>query len=177
MSNENDLRARLVPAVCTQCGAALEVDPTQEAAVCKYCNTPFIVDKAIQNYNIQQAKIEHVDNVTIDMKGTADSFFGFLGNQMSESREVRREERRAWREQSHQESMAFMKIFMYMMIGMFALAAIWFVIMQIKGDNGSDAPAESEPTAIVETVQDSGAENSNSTGGSLSFEFHTGTGN
>ena len=174
MSNENDLRTRLVPAVCTQCGAALEVDPTQEAAVCKYCNTPFIVDKAIQNYNIQQAKIEHVDNVTIDMKGTADSFFGFLGKQMSESREVRHEERRAWREQSHQESMAFMKIFMYMMIGMFALAAIWFVIMQIKGDNGADVP-ESEPTAIVETMPESAADNS--TGGSLSFEFHTGTGN
>ena len=52
MSSVDDLRARLVPAVCTQCGAALEVDPTQEAAVCKYCNTPFIVDKAIQNYNI-----------------------------------------------------------------------------------------------------------------------------
>jgi len=139
MSSTEDLRARLVPAVCTQCGAALEVDPTQEAAVCKYCNTPFIVDKAIQNYNIKNAKIEHVDTVNIDMKGTADSFFGFVGKQMSESREVRREERRAWREQSHQESMAFMKIFMYMMIGMFALAAIWFIIMQIKGDNGSDA--------------------------------------
>ena len=172
MSNENDLRARLVPAVCTQCGAALEVDPTQEAAVCKYCNTPFIVDKAIQNYNIQQAKIEHVDNVTIDMKGTADSFFGFLGKQMSESREVRREERREWRAQSHEESMVFMKIFMYMMIGMFALGAIWFVIMQIKGDNGADVP-ESEPTAIVETMPESSPDNAEG----FSFEFHTGTGN
>ena len=172
MSNENDLRARLVPAVCTQCGAALEVDPTQEAAVCKYCNTPFIVDKAIQNYNIQQAKIEHVDNVTIDMKGTADSFFGFLGKQMSESREVRREERREWRAQSHEESMVFMKIFMYMMIGMFALGAIWFIIMQIKGDNGADVP-ESEPTAIVETMPESSPDNAEG----FSFEFHTGTGN
>ena len=172
MSNENDLRTRLVPAVCTQCGAALEVDPTQEAAVCKYCNTPFIVDKAIQNYNIQQAKIEHVDNVTIDMKGTADSFFGFLGKQMSESREVRREERREWRAQSHEESMVFMKIFMYMMIGMFALGAIWFIIMQIKGDNGADVP-ESEPTAIVETMPESSPNNAEG----FSFEFHTGTGN
>ena len=169
MSNENDLRARLVPAVCTQCGAALEVDPTQEAAVCKYCNTPFIVDKAIQNYNIQQAKIDHVDNVTIDMKGTADSFFGFLGKQMSESREVRREERREWRAQSHEESMVFMKIFMYMMIGMFALGAIWFIIMQIKGDNGADVP-ESEPTAIVETMPESSPNNAEG----FSFEVHTG---
>ena len=172
MSSENDIRTRLVPAVCTQCGAALEVDPTQEAAVCKYCSTPFIVDKAIRNYNIQNAKIEHVDKVTIDMKGTADSFFGFLGKQMSESREVRREERREWRAQSHEESMAFMKIFMYMMIGMFALGAIWFIIMQIKGDNGADVP-ESEPTAIVETMPESSPNNAEG----FSFEFHTGTGN
>ena len=81
MSTKNDLRTRLVPAVCTQCGASLEVDPSQEAAVCRYCNTPFIVEKAIQNYSIQNAKIEHVDTVNIDMKGTADSFFGFLGTQ------------------------------------------------------------------------------------------------
>ena len=169
MSNENDLRARLVPAVCTQCGAALEVDPTQEAAVCKYCNTPFIVDKAIQNYNIQNAKIEHVDKVTIDMKGTADSFFGFLGNQMSESREARREERREQRAESREINRAFMKIFMYMMIGMFALAAFWSVLMMFRGDDGSDVP-ESEPTAITETVP----ENSADSGAGFSFEVHTG---
>ena len=104
MSSTEDLRARLVPAVCTQCGAALEVDPTQEAAVCKYCNTPFIVDKAIQNYNIKNAKIEHVDTVNIDMKGTADSFFGFVGKQMSESREARREDRREYRAREEEET-------------------------------------------------------------------------
>jgi len=40
----------LVPAICTQCGAAIEVDNSQEAAVCKYCGTPFIVEKAIHQY-------------------------------------------------------------------------------------------------------------------------------
>ena len=44
-------KAKLVAAVCTQCGAQLEVDPNAEATVCKYCNTPFIVEKAINNYN------------------------------------------------------------------------------------------------------------------------------
>ena len=173
MSNENDLRARLVPAVCTQCGAALEVDPTQEAAVCKYCNTPFIVDKAIQNYNIQNAKIDHVDNVTIDMKGTADSFFGFLGKQMSESREVRREERREQRAESREMNRAFMKIFMYMIIGVFAFGIIAFIVMQLSGDSSAEGPIEREPTAITETVQ----ENGTGTGGSINFEFHSGTGN
>ena len=41
MSNENDLRSRLVPAICTQCGGQVQVDPSQEAAVCQYCGTPF----------------------------------------------------------------------------------------------------------------------------------------
>jgi tetratricopeptide (TPR) repeat protein len=41
----------LVAAKCTQCGASLEVDAAQDAAICKHCGTPFIVEKAISNYN------------------------------------------------------------------------------------------------------------------------------
>lgn len=41
----------LVPAICTQCGSKLEVDPSKEAAVCPYCKTPFITQKAINHYN------------------------------------------------------------------------------------------------------------------------------
>ena len=39
MEEKEVKKIKLVPAVCTQCGAALEVDPSQEAAVCKFCNT------------------------------------------------------------------------------------------------------------------------------------------
>ena len=41
----------LVPAICTQCGAKLEVDPNQEAAICPHCHTPFVTETAINNYN------------------------------------------------------------------------------------------------------------------------------
>ena len=41
----------LVQAKCTNCGANLEVDNTKDAAVCPSCGTPFIVEKAINNYN------------------------------------------------------------------------------------------------------------------------------
>lgn len=41
----------LVPALCTQCGSKLEIDSSQEAAVYPYCHTPFITEKAINNYN------------------------------------------------------------------------------------------------------------------------------
>ena len=40
----------LVPAKCTSCGATLTLDPSQDAALCPFCNTPFIVEKAINNY-------------------------------------------------------------------------------------------------------------------------------
>ncbi len=49
--NDRTNKSPLVPAICTQCGARLEVDPSQEAAICKYCGTPFIVERAINNYN------------------------------------------------------------------------------------------------------------------------------
>ena len=39
-----------VPAKCTQCGANIEVDNTKEAAICSFCGTAFITEKAIQNF-------------------------------------------------------------------------------------------------------------------------------
>lgn len=41
----------LVAAICTQCGSKLEVDSGKEAAICPYCKTAFITEKAINNYN------------------------------------------------------------------------------------------------------------------------------
>ena len=42
----------LVVAKCTNCGANLEVDPKLDAAICPFCNSAYIVEKAINNYNI-----------------------------------------------------------------------------------------------------------------------------
>ncbi len=42
----------LVKAICTSCGAALEVDNTKDAAICPYCGAAYIVEKAINRYNI-----------------------------------------------------------------------------------------------------------------------------
>lgn len=148
MNNTDDLRTRLVPAVCTQCGAALEVDPSQEAAVCPYCNMPYIVEKAVRNYNIRNAKIEHADTVNIDMKGTADSFFRFLGTQLSESRAIRREERREEREEERAIHRAFFRFFGYAVIAMFVLAVIMILVQTIRGDfDETDSAAYSEEEA------------------------------
>ena len=48
-----------------------------------------------------------------------------------------------------------MKIFGYMMIGMFVLAAIMFVVQVIRGDSGEEAPAEQE-TYIEEPAETPG---------------------
>ncbi len=53
----------LVSAICTQCGGQLKVDSNLEAAVCKYCNAPFIIEKAINKYNINNNITGSVVNI------------------------------------------------------------------------------------------------------------------
>ena len=44
----------IVPAICTQCGARVEVNNALDAAICPFCNTAFIIEKAINQYHITQ---------------------------------------------------------------------------------------------------------------------------
>ena len=119
---ETQASVKFVPAVCPKCGGQLEVDPTQEAAVCKYCGTPFVVEKAIQNYNIQHAHIDHVDSVHVDMKGSVDSVIGFVEREIDKNREVKRESKRL----DAENSQAMMKIFFkYFAIISVAMIVIW----------------------------------------------------
>lgn len=60
---------KMVPAICTQCGAQIEVDPSRDAAICPYCKTAFVVEKAVKNYvaqNIQTMNVEYIDTVNIN---------------------------------------------------------------------------------------------------------------
>ena len=127
MEEKEAKKIEFVPAICTQCGAVLEVDPSQEAAVCKHCNTPFIVQKAINNYTVQHANIEHADNVTIDMKGTVDSVLDFAGKQLEKSREASKERARMNNEQSR-----FMMASMWKIMGiMMAVCVVIWIIMTV----------------------------------------------
>ena len=108
---EDKKEVKLVPAICTQCGATLEVDPSQETAVCKFCNTTFIIEKAINNYNVKYANIEHADNVNIDMAGTVKEVLDFAGKQINESRAERKERRKIEAENERQFISTFFKYF------------------------------------------------------------------
>ena len=58
----------LVPAKCTQCGATLRLDPAADAAVCPFCNTPFVVEKAVNYYNARTTigSVGHVEHLHVD---------------------------------------------------------------------------------------------------------------
>lgn len=52
----------LTPAVCPNCKGILEVNSEQDAAVCRYCGTPFIIEKAINLYNVSNITIMNGKN-------------------------------------------------------------------------------------------------------------------
>ena len=61
----------LVEAKCTNCGSILKVDNEKEAAICEFCGSAFIVEKAI-NYNSIVANVVNIynSNESIDIKPT-----------------------------------------------------------------------------------------------------------
>ncbi len=121
---------KMVPASCTQCGGTVEVDAQSDKAVCPFCGTSFIVDRAINNYNVEHATIEHADNVNIDMSGSVKTVLDFVGDQMNAGREARRESRRIAAEKDKMMTMGFLKIFGIMFDAMMVFAVVAFIAMQ-----------------------------------------------
>ena len=58
-----------VQAKCPNCGGFLAVDNSNDAAICQFCNTPFIVEKAINNYNISVNGDLNLENANIRVEG------------------------------------------------------------------------------------------------------------
>lgn len=64
----------LKPAVCTQCGASIEVDDSMEAGICRHCGTAFITEKVIANYTNNYSTVHNItNNVTKIINGGKDS--------------------------------------------------------------------------------------------------------
>lgn len=64
----------LVPAKCTQCGGNIEVDDTHEAGICKFCGTPFVTEKVINNYttNITNNIVNDFSGANVTFSNTTD---------------------------------------------------------------------------------------------------------
>ena len=55
----------LVNAKCTNCGANLKIDSSKDAAICEFCGSAFIVEKAVNNYSITNNNQIHANVVNI----------------------------------------------------------------------------------------------------------------
>ena len=62
----------ITAAKCTQCNANIQVDSSKDAAICEHCNTPFIVEKAINLYNMtvraQTAVVINTSSISQDFE-------------------------------------------------------------------------------------------------------------
>ena len=83
--------ANLVPAICTQCGAPLNVDPSWESAVCTHCGTTFVVSKAINQYQVEHANIR-ANTVQVHKKGTVEATLSFIEKRREQKKEAERQE-------------------------------------------------------------------------------------
>lgn len=128
---------QMTPAICTQCGASVEVDPKQEAAVCKSCNTPFIVSKAISNYNVQHATVEHVDSINIVKTGAVQAAFNFADKQITRKAEEKKRKEEEARIQS-EKTTAFLKKYWWAIAAFFG---VLFLFLAISGMNESEDSA------------------------------------
>ncbi len=66
----------LVDAKCTNCGANLKVDSSKDAVICEFCGSAFVVEQAINNYNITNNVTNNINaqNVTIVNQGNSPDF-------------------------------------------------------------------------------------------------------
>lgn len=83
-----------VEAKCTNCGHTLKVDNSKDAAVCEFCGSAFIVEKAINNFNtynqyqIEYANIQMADERSVEKRlENADVFFNKL-NEVKKAKDL-----------------------------------------------------------------------------------------
>ena len=54
---------KLVSAKCPNCGASLDVNPSQEAIKCEYCHHAILVDDAVAKYKLEVSGSVEVENL------------------------------------------------------------------------------------------------------------------
>ncbi|MCR4596327.1 MAG: hypothetical protein K5673_06055 [Lachnospiraceae bacterium] len=136
MSTDNTgSNVKMVPAICTQCGGTVEVDKDKETATCPFCGASFIIEKAINNYNI---------NVT----GAVKEVLNFAGEQMHENREA-----------AKKTNAAFIKMMGFVFAGMLVFALIAFIVMQFTGGSREEYDAPGAESGAGESYIECTVEN------------------
>jgi predicted RNA-binding Zn-ribbon protein involved in translation (DUF1610 family) len=79
----------MVAAKCTNCGSALTVDSNLKKAVCPYCKFTYIVDQAINNYNISVTGNLQIANATINVQGQDKNVLLARGKEFEEQKKYK----------------------------------------------------------------------------------------
>lgn len=133
-----------VPAICTQCSGEMTVDPSLEKAYCQYCGTTFLVENAINSYNVQQANIEHIETVNIhhnhNQQGFLDSIFSFV-----EKQQVRKDEKKRLEEEKKKRDD---KVSLIMLLILMPILILSFVFLgandeELNHEGDARTPGES----------------------------------
>lgn len=64
----------LIKAQCTSCNGTLEIDENKEAAICPFCGSAFVVEKAIQQYITNHNTINHIESAVIQSGYTEERY-------------------------------------------------------------------------------------------------------
>jgi len=96
------MATKFVPAICTQCGGFIEVNPSIEKAFCEYCGSSFFVEKAVSDYKVQYPNIERVESLNIhnSKRGSVESILKFVENQQDKKQKIVDEEKRRLEEET-----------------------------------------------------------------------------
>ena len=133
-------RVKIVPALCTQCAARIEVDQSKDAAICPHCGTAFVVEKAVNNFNIQFAQNTHFDyvdtvNIHTSAKDMPGSTLYILDKIISNrtARKIEREKLKAEKEKREAEERARQEKYMpYLMTIILGTFIVVFFLMSRK---------------------------------------------
>ncbi len=58
----------IIPVICTQCGAKLELDSEAESGFCPFCDTPFIIERKKDNLKSEADNLAKAGNTFLSLK-------------------------------------------------------------------------------------------------------------
>ena len=125
--------SKMIPIKCTQCGAVLQVDKDQGKMVCEYCGCTFMIEQAINNYEVHN----HI-NVEAG-KTNYQSTLDFISDQLEKKRAFQRENQKQAAQNAASKRVRNIIL---------AAICLLLVVAVIIGSNY--LPSHNEPSAVTE---------------------------
>lgn len=100
-------RKKLIPCICTNCGAALNVEPDQKTAKCPYCDTTFIIESEFPSNEINNDQnSKEPDQIQRRKKGTEQNVFDNTDTRSVEKEQAESHSREGVKVQAKNQSLS-----------------------------------------------------------------------